>query len=155
MSATATATHLSKLPPRSVDQYVVELANDHGPSPFSWPAVSAPERLADLTRWALEGEKESACPARERDYVYVHASELHRAMLWALLDLVLVRDQEDRWGDRVRDEDERAAWRQAEAEARALLALDWRAPVTDSIGLLALLRSWSEFGAADEAIAAE
>lgn len=145
----------SNLPPRSVDQYVVELANDHGPSPFSWPAVSGPERLADLTSWALEGEATSACPANVRSYRPVWASELHRAMLWALLDLVVVRDQDDRWGDRVRDEDERAAWRQAETEARALLALDWRAPVTDSIGMLALLRSWGELGAADEAIAAE
>lgn len=144
----------SNLPPRSVDQYVVELANDHGPSPYLWPAMSATARLADLTRWALEGEQASACPARTRDYRPVWASGLHRAMLVALLDLVLVRDQEDRWGDRVRDEEERAAWRQAEQEARSLLSFDWRTEA-GTVGESMILASWGELRAADEAIAAE
>lgn len=137
-------THL--LPPGSLDAYVGMLAEHHGPSPFSWPAMTEAERATDLAAWALDGEEANACPAARRHWRPVFVAGLHREMLRALVEECV--GKLSTWADHVLEGEERAPWIQAREEALALLALDWHEPKTDSIGMLALLRSWGELSAA-------
>jgi len=130
------------LPPGSIAAYVMMLVDHHGPSPFAWPAMSATERAADLAAWAIEDEDPRA---DRRHWRPVFTAGLHREMLHALNEECI--GKLSTWADRVLEGEERTPWIQAREEARALLALNWHAPVTDSIGMLALLRSWGELSA--------